>query len=97
MINPSQKERLTIRIDAKRKQQAAEVAESLGTDLPNVVNMFLEQMIKEKALPFTPGRFKEKSELDEALDDVRAGRTTEFSNADELFKYLHDLEKSADD
>ncbi|NLR10122.1 MULTISPECIES: type II toxin-antitoxin system RelB/DinJ family antitoxin [Lactobacillaceae] len=95
MINPSQKERLTIRIDAKRKQEAAEVAESLGTDLSNVINMFLAQMIKEQALPFTPGRSKSKSELDEALEDVEAGRVSKFSSPDALFRHLHDLEKTA--
>lgn len=97
MINPSRKERLTIRIDAKRKQQATEIAESMGTDLPNLINMFLAQMIQEEALPFRPSRYKGKSELDEALDDVKAGRITEFSNPGELLKHLHDLENSAND
>ncbi|WP_204122184.1 MULTISPECIES: type II toxin-antitoxin system RelB/DinJ family antitoxin [Levilactobacillus] len=97
MRNPATKDRLTIRIDHERKERATQIADSMGTDLPNLVNMFLAQVVQENGMPFKPTNDQNTIELDEALADVKAGRTTTFTNADDLFKHIHQLEDSAND
>jgi len=99
VINPDarNKDRLTIRVDHERKQHATAIAESMGTDLPNLVNMFLAQLITENGMPFKPTNDKVMTELDEALADVKAGRVKTFTSADDLFNHIHQLENTADD
>lgn len=100
MINPTSesKTRLTIRVDHDRKQQAEVIADSMGTNLPNLVNMFLAQLVNENGMPFRPTRNKKRmSELDEALADVKAGRVTAFTSVDDLFDHLAQLENAAKD
>lgn len=41
-----------ISIDAEIKKQAQEMLADFGLDLSTAVNMFLRQMIREKAIPF---------------------------------------------
>lgn len=97
MNHSSSKDRLTIRIDHERKERATQIADSMGTDLPNLVNMFLAQVVQENGMPFKPTNDHKITELDEALADVKAGRTTTFTNTDDLFKHIHRLEESAND
>ncbi|MFC6202917.1 type II toxin-antitoxin system RelB/DinJ family antitoxin [Lactiplantibacillus nangangensis] len=90
MDNPI-KDRITIRIDHQQKIEAQAVAKDLGSDLSTLINIFLNQMIKENGLPFTPSN--RVSELDTALDQLaiynRAG-------AHQHLKELRD-EADADD
>lgn len=99
MINPGResKDRLTIRVDHQRKQAADSIAKNMGTDLSNLVNIFLAQLVTENGMPFKPSANSEATELDEALADVKAGRVTGFANAEDLFKHLREVENSAND
>lgn len=45
---------LNIRIDEKVKAQAAKTLASLGLDMSSAIKMFLNQVIVNKGLPFTP-------------------------------------------
>jgi len=90
------KDRLTIRIDHDRKQRAAVIAESMGTDLPNLVNMFLAQVITDNGLPFRPTQDHYERAIDEALKDVKNG-DVRTSSADDFFKRLHEIERDTDD
>ncbi|SDF14027.1 type II toxin-antitoxin system RelB/DinJ family antitoxin [Desulfovibrio legallii] len=45
---------LQIRLDDALKAQAQAVTADLGLDVATAVRMFLVQMVRERALPFTP-------------------------------------------
>lgn len=45
---------LQIRVDDALKAQAHAVSADLGMDVATAVRIFLAQMVREKALPFTP-------------------------------------------
>ena len=45
---------LQIRVDDALKTQAHAVTAELGMDVATAVRIFLAQMVREKALPFTP-------------------------------------------
>lgn len=94
---PQAKDRLTIWVDHQRKQDADAIAKEMGTDLSHLVNIFLAQLVSEGGLPFKPTANRVLTELDEALEDVKAGRVTEFNSVDELLNYLQQLEDSEDD
>lgn len=96
MINPPKKERLVVRVDGQRKQQAAELANSMGTDLSNLINMFLAQLVEDNALPFTPTAHKPISDLDKALEEVKNGEVTMHS-AEDFFKHFDEIAGTKDD
>ncbi|WP_203642698.1 type II toxin-antitoxin system RelB/DinJ family antitoxin [Levilactobacillus andaensis] len=60
------KTRLTIRVDHDLKQQAEVIAEAMGTNLPNLVNMFLAQLVNDNGMPFKPTHDKAVTEFDKA-------------------------------
>jgi DNA-damage-inducible protein J len=43
-----------VRIDEETRQQASELFERLGLDIPTAIRMFLKQSIESKGLPFQP-------------------------------------------
>ena len=45
-----------MRIDAKTKREATKVFADLGMDISTGMKMYLRQVIREKSLPFRPGR-----------------------------------------
>ncbi len=45
---------LTVRIDEKIKAKANKTFEKLGLDMSGAIKIFLNQVIKEDGLPFTP-------------------------------------------
>jgi len=96
MINPAKKERLVVRIDGQRKQQAAELANAMGTDLSNLINMFLAQMVEDNALPFTPTAHKPKSDLDKALEEVKNDEVT-MRSAQDFYKHFDEIAGTKDD
>ncbi|WP_143462686.1 type II toxin-antitoxin system RelB/DinJ family antitoxin [Levilactobacillus enshiensis] len=91
------KDRLTIRIDHDRKQRATVLAEAMGTDLPNLVNMFLAQLINDNGMPFRPTSGHSMPELDEVLADFKAGRVNVLTNVDDLLAYSRQLKGTSDD
>lgn len=53
-----------ITIDADTKKKAQELLSDLGLDLSTAINIFLKQMVRENAIPFSIGR--------DAPDEVNA-------------------------
>ena len=45
---------LSVRIEQKTKAQAAKTLGKMGLDMSSAVKLFLNQVIKEDGLPFTP-------------------------------------------
>jgi DNA-damage-inducible protein J len=43
-----------VRIDHETRQQASELFERLGLDIPTAIRMFLKQSIEANGLPFQP-------------------------------------------
>ncbi|MBR1375527.1 MAG: type II toxin-antitoxin system RelB/DinJ family antitoxin [Cardiobacteriaceae bacterium] len=43
---------LQVRVDADLKQEATEIYEQIGLDLPTAVRMFLSRSVLEEGLPF---------------------------------------------
>lgn len=56
---------MTIRLDATTKDSAERVFEALGMDLNTGINIFLKQVVRNRALPFTPTT---KDSLDQATE-----------------------------
>lgn len=44
---------ITIRIDSETKKQAKKVLDNLGLDLSSAINIYLKQIVKKEAIPFT--------------------------------------------
>lgn len=95
MKNP-EKTRVTIRMDLDRKRKAEQVANGLGIDLTSAVNLFISQMIKENGLPFKPTNNPLKTDLQQALADVKNGDTTDYS-LDDFIKHVEDSGESTND
>ena len=77
---------LSIRIEAKTKKDAAKTLNALGIDLSSAVKMFLNQVVIDQGLPFTPSRTPKliREEWDEQVRE--ALKTKGCKNADEMFK-----------
>ena len=45
---------MSIRIDPTLKSEATSILSQMGMTLSGAVNMFLSQLVRERALPFTP-------------------------------------------
>lgn len=45
---------LQIRLDESLKAQAQEITADMGMDVATAVRIFLAQMVRERAMPFTP-------------------------------------------
>lgn len=83
---------LSIRIEEKTKKNAAKTLQALGIDISSAVKMFLNQVIIDQGLPFTPSRSHKniRKEWDkEVLHAVHYGKR--YSNIDKLFS---DIKKS---
>ncbi|QVI34578.1 type II toxin-antitoxin system RelB/DinJ family antitoxin [Lacticaseibacillus chiayiensis] len=81
----------TIRLGTATKEAAEKVFKAMGMDLNAGINIFLKQVIRDQALPFTPTA---RDPLDQAtensLQDLKDGRFQDFENVESLFADLHD-------
>lgn len=80
---------LSIRIEEKTKKEAAKTLEALGLDLSTAVKMFLNQVVVEQGIPFTPSRTPKqiREEWDrEVAHALKYGKR--YTNAADLFKDL---------
>lgn len=59
-----------ISLDAETKKQAQELLADLGLDLSTAVNIFLRQMIRENAIPFTISRDVPNKETLAAIENA---------------------------
>ncbi|WP_424321291.1 type II toxin-antitoxin system RelB/DinJ family antitoxin [Lacticaseibacillus chiayiensis] len=82
---------MTIRLDPATKDAAEKVFGAMGMDMSAGINIFLKQVIRDQALPFTPTA---NDSLDQAtensLQDLKDGRFHDFGNLEDLFADLHD-------
>lgn len=85
---------ITIKIDAKLKQEAQEVAEDLGFNLSAVVKGYLKQLIRTKTLMYSAVT-EEPSEyliqnLKRSEQDIKAGRVSPgFTNARDAIAWIN--------
>ncbi|MDR1766451.1 MAG: type II toxin-antitoxin system RelB/DinJ family antitoxin [Lachnospiraceae bacterium] len=73
-----------VRIDPLKKAQAVELFDSLGLSISAAFNLFINQAIRTKSIPFaidTPELFAPKDSDDDPLPE-------RFTNLDDLFKDL---------
>ena len=61
---------LQIRIDDALKSQAQAITADLGMDVATAVRIFLAQMVREKALPFTPSLDRLAQEMDASTNST---------------------------
>ena len=95
---------LYVRIEPEVKEQAEAILDILGIPASSAVNMFYKQIILHNGLPFevtipenkVPVSMRSLSkeqldrELEEGLEDVRAGRTAPAAEAfDQMRKEFH--------
>ena len=52
MSTPNEKARISIRTDAKLKEEATKVLAGMHLDLSTAFNLFLDQVVKQNKLPF---------------------------------------------
>jgi len=80
---------LNIRIEENIKNKANKTLSSMGLDMSTAVKMFLNQVITENGLPFTPTKnvsfIKEKWDR-EIAETLKSGKS--YKNAKELFEDL---------
>lgn len=51
---------INVRIDKKTKDKAQKTLEAMGLDLSSGIKLFLNQVITEEAIPFTPSKNAKK-------------------------------------
>lgn len=79
---------INVRVDAKLKEESTKIFEELGLDMSTAIKIYLNQVVKKKAIPFD--LTLEKSQFELALDDIINGREETFSNLSDLMKDLND-------
>ncbi len=89
--------KINIRINKDMKEKAKKTLEDLGLDLSSGVKLFLRSVINTQSIPFeirTKNGYTLKQEeemidsLNEAKDDLRAGRSKPYSSVEEFMKSL---------
>ena len=80
---------LQVRIDEKLKKQASKKLEAIGMDLSSAVRVFLNQVVVEDGMPFTPNRTPKeiRAGWDRQVEEAKS--TKGYKNATELFKALN--------
>ncbi len=83
---------LNVRIEEKTKREAGKVLADMGLDLSTGVKIFLQQVITEKGLPFTPSKTKRSPAAIRAQWDKEVAwarkHSKPYTDVDELFKDL---------
>lgn len=90
-----------IRVDDQLRNQAAEIYEKLGIDLPTAVRIFLKRSVLDNGIPFAmtlPRNEYMASQAIRALDEIQANAaangTVEMS-LDEINKEIADARRDA--
>lgn len=85
---------INIKIEPIIKRKAQRIAEELGFSLSSLINAYLRQLIRTKAVIFT-AKEKPTNYLLQALkssrEDIKKGRVVSFEKADEALRYLDNL------
>ncbi len=69
---------IQVRVDSDLKDQAAEVYERIGIDIPTAIRMFLKASVKEQGLPFTPTMRDENEDSRYDIILARLGKIEEM-------------------
>lgn len=82
---------INVKVNPEVKKDAQKIAEQLGFSLSGIINGYLRQFIRTKAVRFNleerPTEYMIKS-LKESEEDIRAGRVTTFKTGSEALDYL---------
>lgn len=83
---------LQTRVDTKTKQEAENLFESLGLDIPTAIRLFLRQSINQQRIPFdiVPPQYNFTEETLVAIDEAhrisKDPTVKSYSSAKELFE-----------
>ncbi|MDD5599058.1 MAG: type II toxin-antitoxin system RelB/DinJ family antitoxin [Victivallaceae bacterium] len=83
---------LSIRIDAKLKQEAEKLFADLGMNLTTAFNIFVRQAIRTQGIPFAIARDVPNEETLKAMEEARnlaSGKGKSFTSMDDLVKDLN--------
>ncbi|MFA7185809.1 MAG: type II toxin-antitoxin system RelB/DinJ family antitoxin [Victivallales bacterium] len=83
---------LSIRIDAKLKQEAETLFADLGMNLTTAFNIFVRQAIRTQGIPFSVARDVPNQETLKAMEEARnlaSGKGKSFTSVDDLMKDLN--------
>ena len=82
---------LQVRTDPQDRERAAEILDSLGTNISAVVNMLLKQIIMTESIPFEIKRSHPAHSIAQSIEETRATLAMEDMNlTDEELQMLHD-------
>jgi len=87
---------VNIKTDSELKREAQAIAADLGFSLSSLINAFLKELARTRAINFSLSRGEEPSDyliqaLKESEEDRLAGRTSPtFDNADDSIAWLND-------
>ena len=81
----------TISLDTDVKAAAQSLLSEFGLDLSTAINIFLRQMVYQRAIPFDIQREYPNAETRKAIEDARkgVGLSRSFSTAAELMEDLN--------
>lgn len=82
---------INVRVDDKLKDESAKIFDELGLDMSTGIKIYLNQVVKRRAIPFD--LTLEKSEIELALEDMVDGRVEKFDSLADLMKDLNDEDK----
>ena len=85
---------LNVKTDKEVKERAQEIAKQLGLPLSTVVNAYLKEFVRDRAVRFSlQPQLRPNCEklLKTASEDFRKGRniSQEYTTAEEALRYLH--------
>lgn len=85
---------INVRVEPQIKIQAHDVAEELGLSLSGLVNAFLKQLVRTRAISFKVS--EEPSDylietIKKSEDDIKTGNVTSFYSGEDALKYLDKL------
>lgn len=96
---------IQVRVDDKLKQEATDILDSIGMDMPTAVRMFLKKIVIERGLPFDtklpsyeyiPAKPSFQVTAKEYLDlvcQVPAGRITRNEEINDFLAKRHNVER----
>lgn len=89
---------INFKTDSQLKRQAQQKAEELGLSLSAVLNTYLRRFLRTKQVEFEeslePSEYLKKS-IQEAEEDIKAGRTISFDTPEAASAYIGTLIENA--
>lgn len=80
--------RITINVDDQLKNEATAILNEMGMDLTTGIKVYLNQLVRERALPFTPSL---KEDSWQAKKDIESGNTLQFEDLDAFKQFIDKL------